>query len=90
MTVGITVLNGRTDTVIWAPGVGEVIKLLPMCSNSEILSLVLAGITATVKMQMRLSPGSLLLFLDLSLCSGNTDSLVSLLCYLIMLYNETF
>lgn len=60
--------------------------LLP-CVVAEILPPVQVGVTATVKMQMGLSPGFLLQFPDLSLCSGKPDSLVSTHCYLIMLSN---
>lgn len=55
---------------------------------AAILPPVQVCVTATVKMQMGLSPGFLLLFPDLSLRSGKPDSLVSIRCYLIMLSNE--
>lgn len=87
VTFCITVRNGRTEMVMWVPGVSEVIVLLPMCSSSAILSPVQAGVAATVETQMGLSPGPLPLFPALSLCSGNTDLLVPILCYL-MSYNE--
>ena len=54
------------QTVALVQGVGEVIMLLP-CVVAAILPPVQVGVTATVKMQIGLSPGFLLLFPDQSL-----------------------